>query len=169
MPVGTILPELHASRQQWWFNKLRIVVYTSASRIHHNRQPITGSHTLLLSVLSQNWPSCSHWLATWELHDNYLMKYWLSHHKHLNFLISIRVQCTLQLSYSVTVPQHCSPASVWVIFKQYMTIHEHITQVKSLWIMTYNIQRICSISTVNFPNHCQNLLACCFMPSFFNF
>jgi hypothetical protein len=51
MPISRILPELPASGQQWWFNTLHIVVYTCASRLHHNWQPITGSHTLLFSVL----------------------------------------------------------------------------------------------------------------------
>lgn len=117
----------------------------------------TGKLTLLQSIIC-------FLRISWQLPTEIL-----SHHKHLSNLIMIRVQSTLQLSCSATVPQHSSPASVWVIFKQCMTIHEYMMQVKSLWIMTHNIQSICRISTVNFPNHCQNLLACCFMPSFFNF
>jgi len=50
MPDSMILPQLPAFWQQWWFNT-HFVVYTCASRLHHNQQPITACHTLSFCVL----------------------------------------------------------------------------------------------------------------------
>jgi len=100
MPVSMILQQLHVSLQQWWFNTLHTVVYTCVSRLHRNRQPITGCHTLLFSLLISQTDTP----AVTELHPGNCMATIYSHHKHLNSLIMIRVESTLQMSYNVTVP-----------------------------------------------------------------
>jgi hypothetical protein len=56
------------------------LTHTSASRLYHKWQPIRGSHTLLFSVLNscladEHRPSWRHWIASWELLDKYLLKY----------------------------------------------------------------------------------------------